>query len=273
MHHDIWRIPDFQPTCFDRNEETTLIKILDQRNAVAKGTFTFTLSRKVPHQRGKAAKKQVTNKHLWPVNFLCGVLRMVIIDEVLFCSLVYANHTLKNSQRLPKRTTFWCDNTWHNHDFAEYIFYKQRLQTKYSINKYCKASFFSGTCNLRVSITSPKLSPSGLSLKQLIRPVTNDTLQLLLHEILLLQVVFFSMMRRWRDVSFMLFDFCGWWCLSWMYCWDRLTLSCSYDPNNMLLITAWCRCNAFEYWGYSHPVGGCFNPSGINSSNRTSHLP
>ena len=143
-----------------------------------------------------------------------------------------------------------------------YILYKQRLQTKYSINKYCKASFFSATCKLRFSITSPKLSPSGLSLKQLISPVTNDTLQLLLHEILLLQVVFFSMMRRWRDVSFMFFDCCGWWCLSWMFCLITSRCLAVYDPKNMLLM-AWCRCNGTEYWGYYHPVGGCFNPSGI----------
>lgn len=146
--NDILRLPDFQPTCFfDRNKETTFIKILDQRNAVAKGTFTFTLSRKVPH---RAAKNKLQNNNLWPVNFLCVISR-IVIDEVLFCSLVCAIpqtiedrhdhplvskfieylwiHTLKNSQRPPKRTIFWCDNTWHNHDFAEYIFY---------INKDCK---------------------------------------------------------------------------------------------------------------------------------------
>lgn len=106
-----------------------------------------------------------------------------------------------------------------------YILCKQGLQTKCSTTKNCKPFLFSGTCKLRVSITSPKLSPSGLSLKQLIRPVTNDTLQLLLHEILLLQVVFFSMMRRWRDVSFMFW-------LLWLVMpfldvlFDRLTLSC-----------------------------------------------
>ena len=61
----------------------------------------------------------------------------------------------------------------------------------------------------------------------------------------------------------------GWWCLSWMFCLIVSHCLAVYDPNNMLLM-AWCRCNGSDYSKCYHPVGGCFNPSEIYSSNTTS---
>lgn len=224
MHHDILRIPDVHLTCFvDRNKETTLIKILSKGTQLQRAPSLSHCQGRYLIEPNKTSYKTNTfdlwTSYVW-------FFRIVIIDEVLFCSLVCAipqtiqdrldtiNISFQNSSSISEYIHWKLSETPKTNYFLEwqyltqpwfcrmYILYKQRLQTKYSINKYCKASFFSGTCNLRVSITSPKLSPSGLSLKQLISPVTNDTLQLLLHEILLLQVVFFSMIRRWRDVSF-----------------------------------------------------------------------